>query len=71
MVTLNALQLSDVFFNFPHDNYDDSIQRDFGDKEQEKAAIESALFEDAKIFSDLLDGQVTPQYLVEDFMTRV
>jgi len=66
-VTISGLALSDLFFNSKLECYDEACASDDTQK------ISKALQDDAAEFiKDYgLEGQVTPEALVEDFMARV
>ena len=66
-ITINETQLSDLFFN--HDNLA-MIDAYAGNEPPSEEEVQEALKKDAEKFSELLGGQVTPEWLVEDFNKR-
>lgn len=74
-ISINETQLSDLFFNHHKPFLSEVYQglEDTGLKIDEKVQtlIDRALLEEAKSFSKLLGGQVTPEYLVSDYKARL
>ena len=70
MITLNESQISDLFFN--HDNV--NVQRADGAGFiglQAENEFMDALKADADEFAELLGGQVSAQWLVNDYRKRL
>ena len=72
MVTLNNTQLSNIFFNFQNEN----IEALFSTSRTNKTTptqneILHAISLDAEVFSNLLNGQVPPDILIEYYMQRL
>ncbi len=70
-VNISGLALSDMFFNSDLMNYNAAQNKSMSDETIGTAQINAALLEDAKTFAARLDGQVTAEELVKDFLSRV
>lgn len=69
-IQLNEIQVSDLFFNFEKPNlqgYFNSVD----EPDQFSDEARQALQQDAEIFSDMTDGQVSAVWLCDDFLRRV
>ncbi len=65
-ITLSGLQVSDLFFNVDHYNFDVAC-----DQEKSKEEIRAALHLDAIEFCEMIGNQIAPAILVEDFYARL
>lgn len=68
-ITITGGQLSDLFFNAEHLNYDRVDRSEINNNVAQDLA--EAIQKDAEFFSDLVGNAVSPRALAEDFVHRL
>ena len=70
-VVLDEIQLSDLFFNHNNQNIREAYASADEPLQLYDPTVQEGLKKDAESFSDLMGGQVSPEWLIENYNSRV